>query len=74
MNGPELDHLLSDRHLDELVTTFRRLTGAQESAACVCVLIDPLLLATLPKRELRAGLAEVVKYGAIGDGAFFSWL
>ena len=38
------------------------------------VLIDPLLLATLPKRELRAGLAEVVKYGAIGDGAFFSWL
>ncbi|MBI2397625.1 MAG: 3-dehydroquinate synthase [Xanthomonadales bacterium] len=38
------------------------------------VLIDPLVLATLPKRELRAGLAEVVKYGAIGDAAFFSWL
>ncbi|MCC6562374.1 MAG: 3-dehydroquinate synthase [Xanthomonadales bacterium] len=38
------------------------------------VLIDPLVLATLPKRELRAGLAEVVKYGAIGDGAFFGWL
>ncbi len=51
MNGPELDHLLSDRHLDELVTTFRRLTGAQESAACVCVLIDPLLDNPLPILE-----------------------
>jgi 3-dehydroquinate synthase len=38
------------------------------------VLIDPSVLATLPKRELRAGLAEVVKYGAIGDAAFFTWL
>lgn len=38
------------------------------------VLIDPELLATLPKRELRAGFAEVVKYGAIGDHGFFAWL
>jgi 3-dehydroquinate synthase len=38
------------------------------------VLIDPLLLKTLPPRELRAGLAEVAKYGAIGDTAFFGWL
>lgn len=38
------------------------------------VLIDPNLLATLPKRELGAGFAEVVKYGAIGDHAFFAWL
>jgi 3-dehydroquinate synthase len=28
----------------------------------------------LPERELRAGLAEVVKYGALGDAAFFAWL
>jgi len=38
------------------------------------VLIDTATLATLPDRELRAGLAEVVKYGAIADVEFFSWL
>ena len=38
------------------------------------VLIDPDCLATLPERELRAGIAEVVKYGAIRDAAFFEWL
>lgn len=38
------------------------------------VLIDPDLLSTLPPRERSAGFAEVVKYGAIGDAAFFSWL
>ena len=37
------------------------------------VLIDPATLATLPPRELRAGYAEVVKYGLIGDPAFFAW-
>jgi len=31
-------------------------------------------LATLPTAELRAGLAEVIKHGAIGDPAFFDWL
>jgi 3-dehydroquinate synthase len=31
-------------------------------------------LATLPERELRAGLAEVIKHGAIRDAAFFDWL
>ena len=36
------------------------------------VLIDPLTLATLPEREFRAGMAEVIKYGAIGDGTLFS--
>ncbi|MFN3592782.1 MAG: 3-dehydroquinate synthase family protein, partial [Thermaurantiacus sp.] len=30
-------------------------------------------LATLPDREMRAGMAEVVKYGLIGDPAFFAW-
>jgi len=38
------------------------------------VLIDPLVLATLPEREMRAGYAEVVKYGLLGDAAFFAWL
>jgi len=38
------------------------------------VIIDTDTLDTLPAREYRAGLAEVVKYGAIGDVAFFGWL
>jgi len=38
------------------------------------VLIDVDCLQTLPQRELKAGLAEVIKYGAIRDAAFFSWL
>jgi 3-dehydroquinate synthase len=38
------------------------------------VLIDTECLGTLPPRELSAGLAEVVKYGAIRDDAFFDWL
>jgi 3-dehydroquinate synthase len=37
------------------------------------VLIDPDTLDTLPPRELRAGYAEVVKYGLIDDPAFFAW-
>ncbi|WP_422058330.1 3-dehydroquinate synthase [Sphingomonas sp.] len=37
------------------------------------VLIDPDLLGTLPLRDLRAGYAEVVKYGLIDDLAFFEW-
>lgn len=38
------------------------------------VLIDTDTLATLPERELKAGLAEVIKYGAIADAGFFAWL
>ncbi|MEM6409834.1 MAG: 3-dehydroquinate synthase [Pseudomonadota bacterium] len=38
------------------------------------VVIDTDLLRTLPDREMRAGYAEIVKYGALGDAAFFSWL
>ena len=38
------------------------------------VLIDTAVLATLPDRELSAGLAEVIKYGAIRDARFFAWL
>ncbi|MBP8233329.1 3-dehydroquinate synthase [Rhizorhabdus sp.] len=39
----------------------------------VHVLIDPTTLDTLPIREVRAGYAEVVKYGLIDDPAFFAW-
>jgi 3-dehydroquinate synthase len=38
------------------------------------VFADIGTLATLPEREFRAGLAEVVKGAAIGDTAFFAWL
>jgi len=38
------------------------------------VLIDTDTLATLPARELSAGLAEVIKYGLIRDAAFLAWL
>jgi 3-dehydroquinate synthase len=38
------------------------------------VLVDVRTLATLPQRELRAGLAEVIKYGLICDAPFFDWL
>lgn len=38
------------------------------------VLIDTAVLQTLPEREYRSGLAEVVKYGVILDPEFFAWL
>jgi len=38
------------------------------------VIADTEALATLPDRELRAGYAEVVKYGLINDPGFFAWL
>jgi 3-dehydroquinate synthase len=38
------------------------------------VLIDPASLATLPEREFRAGMAEVIKYGVIGDTELFHQL
>ena len=38
------------------------------------VLADLSTLQTLPPRELSAGMAEVIKYGALGDAAFFAWL
>lgn len=39
-----------------------------------CVIADTGTLDTLADRELYAGLAEVIKYGLIRDGAFFDWL
>jgi 3-dehydroquinate synthase len=38
------------------------------------VLADTDTLKTLPERELRSGLAEVIKHGLIRDAAFFAWL
>jgi 3-dehydroquinate synthase len=38
------------------------------------VIADTDTLSTLPPRELRAGLAEVIKYGLIADAALFDWL
>ena len=38
------------------------------------VIADTRVLSTLPKRELHAGYAEVVKYGVLGDATFFDWL
>jgi len=40
----------------------------------VLVIADTALLDTLPKREFRAGYAEIAKYGLLGDAAFFAWL
>ena len=38
------------------------------------VVIDPTCLQTLPPRQVRAGLAEIIKYGVIDDAEFFGWL
>ena len=50
----------------------KNMIGAFYQPTAVLVDIDTLL--TLPQRELAAGLAEVVKYGIIGDPTFFDWL
>ncbi len=38
------------------------------------VIADTKVLSTLPPREMRAGYAEIAKYGLLGDAAFFAWL
>jgi 3-dehydroquinate synthase len=50
----------------------KNLVGAFHQPAAVLADLDTL--ATLPARELRAGLAEVVKAAAIADADFFGWL
>lgn len=50
----------------------KNLIGAFHQPACVVA--DVGTLQTLPPRELRAGLAEVVKCAVIGDADFFAWL
>ncbi len=50
----------------------KNLVGAFHQPALV--LADLATLATLPPRELRAGYAEVLKYGVLGDTEFFDWL
>ena len=39
-----------------------------------CVIVDTSLLSTLPDRQFKSGLAEVVKYGLISDPDFFDWI
>lgn len=50
----------------------KNMIGAFHQPAAV--IIDTGVLETLPAREYRAGLAEVIKYGLIRDRAFFDWL
>lgn len=49
----------------------KNLIGAFKQPSCV--VIDPLLIASMDGREYRAGLAEVLKYGVIKDPNFFAW-
>lgn len=56
---------INTRHGKNLIGTFHQPS---------LVLADLGVLDTLPRRELLAGYAEVIKYGLIGDAAFFAWL
>ncbi len=56
---------INTRHGKNLVGTFHQPR---------LVLCDTLVLDSLPQRDLRAGYAEVVKYGLLGDADFFAWL
>jgi len=49
----------------------KNLVGAFHQPALVLADLDTL--GTLPPREMRAGYAEVIKYGILGDRAFFDW-
>jgi 3-dehydroquinate synthase len=49
----------------------KNLVGAFHQPSLVLADLDTL--ATLPPREMRAGYAEVIKYGVLGDAEFFEW-
>jgi 3-dehydroquinate synthase len=49
----------------------KNLIGAFHQPALV--LIDPDVLDNLPERHVKAGYAEIVKYGLLGDAGFFEW-
>ncbi|RUO23868.1 3-dehydroquinate synthase [Aliidiomarina minuta] len=50
----------------------KNLVGAFHQPQAVVIDID--CLQTLPERELKAGLAEIIKYGIMADAEFFAWL
>jgi 3-dehydroquinate synthase len=50
----------------------KNLVGAFHSP--VAVLADPRVLATLPERDFRGGMAEAVKHGLVADGDYFAWM
>lgn len=50
----------------------KNMIGAFHQPACVIADMDTFQ--TLPERELKAGLAEVIKYGLIDDAEFFNWI
>jgi 3-dehydroquinate synthase len=52
-------------------TAGKNLIGAFHQPSLVLADLDAL--ATLPPREMRAGYAEVIKYGILGDAEFFAW-
>jgi 3-dehydroquinate synthase len=56
---------INSRHGKNLVGAFHQ---------PILVVADTAVLDTLPKREFRAGYAEMAKFGLLGDAAFFSWL
>ena len=56
---------INSRHGKNLVGAFHQ---------PILVIADTALLDTLPARDFRAGYAEVVKYGLLGDAGFFAWL
>ena len=56
---------INTRHGKNLIGTFHQPS---------LVIADSDVLKTLPEREMRAGYAEVAKYGLLGDAEFFAWL
>jgi 3-dehydroquinate synthase len=56
---------INSRHGKNLVGAFHQ---------PILVIADTALLDTLPKRDFRAGYAEVAKFGLLGDAGFFAWL